>query len=74
MPCLTHHPYSSTKCVFDNLGPQIVSGTVIMFDELMGYEGWEQHEYRALQEMGKPYEYLSVALHETPMPVTIRVK
>jgi len=55
--------YSSTKTVFDNFGPKIVPGTVIMFDEYMDYPGWREHEFKAFQEFiqGRPYEYL--ALH-----------
>jgi Macrocin-O-methyltransferase (TylF) len=54
--------YSSTKCIFDTIGKYIVSGTVIEFDELYGYPGWREHEYKALtefcQERGMKYEYL----------------
>lgn len=53
--------YSSTKTVLSALKPLIVSGTWILFDELFGYRGWEQHEYKALQEFlaetGLHYEY-----------------
>lgn len=42
--------YSSTKTIFDTVGSQIHSGTWILFDELIGYHGWRQHEYKAFQE------------------------
>ena len=42
--------YSSTKTVFDELGHLISSGTWILFDELIGYPGWRQHEYKAFEE------------------------
>lgn len=48
--------YSSTKAVLDNLVDRIVPGTVILFDELFGFAGYEAHEYRALKESGLRFE------------------
>jgi predicted O-methyltransferase YrrM len=42
--------YSSTKTIFEHLGPRRTSGTVIVFDEYFNYPGWEDGEYRAFQE------------------------
>lgn len=42
--------YSATKFVFDRLQNRIFPGTIIIFDELKGYSGWEQHEYKAFME------------------------
>lgn len=59
---LSHHPgpvrflhmdcdlYTSAATVFKHIGPRIVAGTVILFDEYFNYPGWEQHEFRAFQE------------------------
>lgn len=53
-PCAFIHVdcdiYSSTKTIFDNLKNQIVSGTVIAFDEYFNYPGRQQGEYKALME------------------------
>ena len=43
--------YVSTKIVFDLLADRLTTGTVILFDELWGYTGWENHEWRALCEL-----------------------
>ena len=40
--------YSSTKTIFEYLGPSLVPGSVIVFDELLDYPGYENHEIRAL--------------------------
>ena len=63
---LTHHPdvpfglihidcdvYESARCVLSLLmeAKRIVVGTVIVFDELLNYNGFERHEMRALFEM-----------------------
>ena len=54
--------YSSTKTIFDALSSQIVTGTVIQFDEYFNYPGWQAHEYKAFQEFvaarNVTYEYL----------------
>jgi hypothetical protein len=42
--------YSSTVTILDNLGSYLREGSLLLFDELIGYRGWEHHEYRALQE------------------------
>lgn len=51
--------YSSTMAIFNAFKNQIVPGTIILFDELFGYAGYEKYEYRALQECGLKYECLA---------------
>jgi hypothetical protein len=45
--------YSSTKTIFDFLGDFIKAGTVIIFDELICYHAWREHEYKAWMEFVK---------------------
>lgn len=58
--------YSSTKEAFDVLGPMLRPGSWILFDELIGYQGWQDHEYRAfeefLHESGLGCEYVAYGL------------
>lgn len=42
--------YSSTKTIFDSIGPMLGSGSWICFDELIGYYGWQGHEHKAFEE------------------------
>jgi hypothetical protein len=42
--------YSSTKYVLSKVAPFLVPGTIIVFDELTTYNGFEFHEWRALYE------------------------
>ena len=55
--------YSSTKTIFEFLEKNITIGTILMFDELVGYFGWQADEYRALEEFleatGHEIEYLA---------------
>lgn len=61
--------YSSTKTIFEVLGNNIKPGTILVFDELYNYAGFDRHELKALYEFlaAKNYtvEYLAYnALHE----------
>jgi len=49
--------YSSTKTIFTHLTPKIQSGTIIVFDELYGYPGFEQHEYKVFSEFLENTKY-----------------
>jgi predicted O-methyltransferase YrrM len=61
-PFLAEHPgpiallhidsdlYSSCRCVLEAMADRIEEGTIILFDELINYPGWERGEYRALRE------------------------
>jgi len=67
--------YSSTCTIFDHLGPRIVSGTVIVFDEYFNYPNWQQHEFKAFQEFVSrhaiTYDYLAITALESTVAVQI---
>lgn len=67
--------YSSCQTILQELADQIVTGTVIIFDEYMNYPGWQQDEFRAWQEFVQArnikYEYIGrVSQHQK---VAVRV-
>jgi tetratricopeptide (TPR) repeat protein len=47
--------YSSTRTILELLCRQIVPGTVIVFDEYIGYSGWKDHEFKAFNEAAEKY-------------------
>lgn len=49
--------YSSTKTIFDNLFDMIDTDTTIIFDELINYDTFEQHEIKALYEFLQQTSY-----------------
>lgn len=57
--------YSSTKTVLDVFAKQIVSGTVILFNEYWNHPTWKKHEFRAWQDHVAQhhvqYEYIGYA-------------
>jgi hypothetical protein len=42
--------YSSAVTVLDLVGPRLLAGSVLVFDEFFNYPGWQAHEFRAWQE------------------------
>lgn len=42
--------YSASRCVLKEIAPYLAEGAIIVFDELVGYHGFDQHEWRALWE------------------------
>lgn len=42
--------YSSTATVLRLVGPRLAPGAVLVFDELHGYPGYDEHEFKALAE------------------------
>jgi hypothetical protein len=67
--------YSSTQCIFSQIGDRIKPGTVILFDEYFNYPGWELHEFKAFQEFiahtGLAYRYIGVVSSHQQVAVEI---
>lgn len=67
--------YSATKTVLSLTRPMLAPGTIIIFDELINYQGWRNGEYKALMEFAAEqklrFEYL--AYTRTGSQVAIKV-
>jgi hypothetical protein len=65
--------YSATAFVLDALASRIVPGTVLVFDELINYNGWRNGEWRALREAvlkhGWEFEWLAQSSRMEVTPV-----
>ena len=75
-PFLANHPgpiafahldadtYESTRYVLEQIADRLAVGTVLQFDEYLGYPGWQAGEYLAFanlcKERGIRYKYLGV--------------
>jgi hypothetical protein len=72
-PFLSDHPgdikfvhfdmdvYEPTRFALEKIRPRLVTGSLLLFDELHGYPGWRNFEWRALNEVLSPDEYEFVA-------------
>lgn len=67
--------YSSTKDIFESLGPMITTGTIIVFDEYINNKTWRDDEFKAFQEWVSckkvMYEYISVSFFSKQVAVRI---
>lgn len=67
--------YSSTRTVFDLVGPRLRPGSVIVFDEYFNYPGWADHEHRAWSEhvarTGLSFRYEAYTLDNEQVVVRI---
>ncbi|MGV0949816.1 MAG: tetratricopeptide repeat protein [Azonexus sp.] len=68
--------YSSTKIIFDLLWKQIVPGTVIVFDEYIGYASWREDEFRAFNEAVEKHhwQYDVICFSFVTKQVAIKIK
>lgn len=63
--------YPPTAFALGLLAPRLVSGSVVVFDELVGYPGWQSHEFRALTETLDPsrYEFLAFSQEQAALRI-----
>ena len=67
--------YSSTVTILRNVADMLAPGTIIIFDELINYHGWEEGEFKAFMEFVATrklaFEY--VAYNRTGGQVAVRI-
>ena len=65
--------YETTKFILENIKPHLISGSIIVFDELHNFMGWEVGESKALFEIFKKdeIEFLSFT---SGQQATIKIK
>ena len=67
--------FSSTSTILKVLGPQIQSGTILIFDEYIGNQHWREDEFKAFQEAVYfnqwKYEYLAFSFFTKQVVVKI---
>ena len=66
--------YSPTKFTLEKLKPYMVKNAIIIFDEYYNYIGWENGEYKALNEVFKKdeFEYKAFCLSECQVAIQIK--
>ena len=67
--------FETTTLLLELIGPKLVVGTVIVFDEYFGYRGWEVGEYKAwsnyVLRANVNYEYLGFASQQVAIRLTL---
>lgn len=67
--------YSSTRTVLEQVGPRLVPGSVVVFDEYFNYAGWQDHEHRAwtehVERTGLSWRYLGMTMDDEQVSVLV---
>ncbi len=67
--------YETTKFILESIKPNLIKGSIILFDELYNFEGWDVGEYKALREVfnDNEYKFLSFATDSAQVVIKILV-
>lgn len=66
--------YSSASVVFNLLKDTIIPGTIIVFDELIGYKDYKKHEFKAFNEFLEVTGYnVKILCHNNYEQVVVRI-
>ncbi len=66
--------YNSTKYTLERLKPYLLKNAVIIFDELYNFTGWEEGEYKALNEIFNKDEFEYIAFNIKGAQAVIKIK
>ena len=65
--------YPSSKYVLEKIKPFLMKGSIILFDEIYNFAGWEVGEYKALKEVFNDNEYKFIAFARDNHPAIIKI-
>jgi len=63
--------YKPTKFVLEKIKTKLEKGAIIIFDEFHDYPNWQNHEFKALQEVFKESEYNYIGFSERQAVIKI---
>jgi predicted O-methyltransferase YrrM len=66
--------YQSTKYVLETVISRISIGTIIIFDEYLGYPSWQTGEFLAWQEIVKTYNIKYSYLGLSTAAISVRIE
>lgn len=66
--------YPAAKIILENSVKSLVNGSIIVFDEYLGYPGWLEGEYKAFKEISEKYsikyKYIGFATNQCVLQIT----
>ncbi len=65
--------YDSSKFVLKKIKPYLKKGSIVLFDELYNFAGWEAGEYKALKETFNDDEYKFIAFSKDSHQAIIKI-
>ncbi|MEM7059097.1 MAG: class I SAM-dependent methyltransferase [Pseudomonadota bacterium] len=63
--------YTPTAFALAQIKPRLAPGSILLFDELYGYPGWRQHEYKALTYTLSPECYRFICFSKEAVGIEI---
>jgi hypothetical protein len=66
--------YKSTKFILEKIKPYLIKNSIIIFDQLYNYIGWEYGEYKSLIEVFNENEYEFKAFQINSRKSVIQIK
>ena len=64
--------YETTKFILEKIKPYLISNSIIVFDELYNYPGWQFGEFKALKEIFNESEYQYIAFSKDGSEAVIK--
>ena len=65
--------YESSKFILESIKSNLTKGSIILFDELYNFEGWDAGEYKALREVFNDDEYKFLAFSKDSAQVVVKI-
>ncbi len=65
--------YETTKFILSAIKPFLLKGSIILFDEIHNFAGWEQGEYKALIETFSASEYSFIYFSQNNYQASISI-
>ena len=64
--------YETTKFILEKIKPYLINDSIIIFDELYNYPGWQFGEFKALKEIFNESEYQYIAFSKEGSEAVIK--
>ena len=65
--------YESSKFILEKVKPYLENETIILFDEIYNFEGWDVGEYKALKEVFDDDEFSFISFSKDSAQAAIRI-
>ena len=65
--------YESSKFILEKIKPFLTNNSIILFDEIYNFEGWDVGEYKALKEVFSEEDYKFVSFAKNGQQAVIQI-
>ena len=65
--------YQSSKFILEKIKPFLINNSIILFDEIYNFEGWDVGEYKALKEVFNDDEFQFISFSVDTAQAAIKI-